>query len=94
MDARDMELDEEIETYISNLVKAFDAIREVWLFGSRENNTHNPASDWDLLMFADQATLTAMQNLPDLEKQNVDLLVVHNGNDFICPWGERPKVAT
>lgn len=86
-----MKVDEEIENYICSLVKAFEAIKEIWLFGSRANNTFNPASDWDLIVFADYATLSAMQNHPELEKQKIDLLVVHNGDDFICPWGDPPK---
>jgi Polymerase beta, Nucleotidyltransferase len=46
--------------YVSALVSAYSAIREVWLYGSRANETARPDSDWDYLAFADEATLVSL----------------------------------
>ena len=83
-----MELADGISDYIRDIATAFSSIEEVWLIGSRANNTFHSGSDWDFIVFADEATLKALKALPQCQKENVDLLIVYNGNDFVCPWGE------
>jgi predicted nucleotidyltransferase len=45
--------------YIRDLVAAYPAVKEVWLYGSRANGYADPDSDWDYLAFADDDTLSA-----------------------------------
>ena len=59
-------------------------VREVWLIGSRANGTQTSESDWDLLIFANESLLMELESWPEVE--NVDVLVVYDGNAFRSPW--------
>ncbi|GAI86591.1 unnamed protein product, partial [marine sediment metagenome] len=43
-------------------------------------------SDWDLLVFANEQILESLKIDKDFQLNNIDLLVVYNGNDFQDPW--------
>jgi predicted nucleotidyltransferase len=75
--------EDEITTYIRELVAIFPSIKEVWLFGSRANNTIHPKSDWDFLVFADEAILKELKEHTEYQKDNVDLAIVYNGDDIV-----------
>src|SRR6266481_2132913 len=77
--------------YVAKLVAVCPSIRAVWLIGSRANGTERPGSDWDLLVFADAAILSRLRGDDDLRQRSadlcVDLLLVHDGDNFLEPWG-------
>lgn len=82
----------DIEDYLRKLAAKCPSVREVWLLGSRANNTERENSDWDLLAFADQSTFNTISEDESLHLSNVDLLVVHSENGtFEKPWGDKKK---
>jgi hypothetical protein len=81
----------EISGYISSLTRDHPGITELWLFGSRANNTARPDSDWDLLAFANPRTLDELGANTHYQQPDVDLLVVLDGDEFREPWGDNPK---
>lgn len=64
-----MKIDDAITSYIKNLVTSFPAIREIWLFGSRANQTFMEESDWDLLAFADITVLESLQQCHQFHRE-------------------------
>ena len=80
-----------LSDYIRRLVGTFPKIRQVWLLGSRANGTAKDNSDWDYIVFGDTALLETLRSNPNWKEPEIDLMVVHNGDDFEEPWGERPK---
>ena len=83
-------LDEDIKKYINRLTSQHPSIQSIWLFGSRINGTYRSDSDWDFLVFGTQETLDELRQHPELKQNNIDLLVVYNGNDFKEPWSAQP----
>ena len=79
--------------YVDALLRAYPAIKEVWLIGSRANGSAKPSSDWDYLVMADCSTLRALSVHAAFNDPTVDLLVVYDGNNFRKPWpdGYREK---
>jgi len=75
-----------LEEYFNKLIQLVPDIQEVWLFGSRVDNTASNNSDWDILIFANLAALEFLQNNIFLRHQQVDLFVVYDGNRFKQPW--------
>ncbi len=84
-------LEPEVKTYIEQLVAAYPKITNIWLLGSRANNTSQVDSDWDLLVFGSQDILKSLRNDSRFNLDSVDLLIVYNGKDFEKPWGEKTK---
>jgi predicted nucleotidyltransferase len=72
--------------YVAKLVRSYPSIREIWLIGSRAAGSGTRASDWDYVAFADKATLRALIRDRVLHDPEVDLLVVHDGDEFCKPW--------
>jgi len=71
--------------YVKELVLRYQDIREIWLFGSRANNTSTELSDWDLMVMANKEVLESLIISPH-DPECVDLLVVYDGNNFSGPW--------
>jgi hypothetical protein len=65
---------------------------ELWLIGSRANSKWHDHSDWDLLAFGDQSLLAEFRRRDAIE--GLDLLIVHNGDDFEAPWIRESDGAT
>ena len=65
---------------------------EVWLIGSRANPTDVPPKDWDIVAFGDGGLLAEFRGRPQVE--NLDLLIVFDGDQFECPWVRRSDGAT
>ena len=84
-------LEPSVKTYIEQLTAAYPRITKIWLFGSRANNGSRADSDWDLLVFGSRDILKSLRTDTRFHADFVDLLMVHNGNDFRKPWGEKPK---
>ena len=72
--------------YIENLLATCPEITEIWLIGSRANDKARAGSDWDLLVFGGPRTLAALRENLSLRRPDIDLLIVHNGDDFAAPW--------
>ena len=72
--------------YIKQLVAAYPTIREVWLYGSRANGTERVDSDWDYLAYADKSTLDRLALDVRFDREDVDLMIVVDGNRFLKPW--------
>lgn len=80
----------DIVRWISEICSRCGRIESVWLFGSRANGTELETSDWDLLAFGNQATIDCIRRHGDLERPDVDLFVVTNGEDFHSIWRDKP----
>jgi predicted nucleotidyltransferase len=63
----------------------------VWLFGSRVNGTQRQDSDWDFLVFGTKNVLDALRRNSKFNRDDIDLLVLYNSEDFEKPWGEKQK---
>ncbi len=83
----------DINPYLHKIIDKYSDIEAIWLFGSRANGDHNQKSDWDLFVFANGRVLDLLKADIELknesEKDNIDLLVVFNGDNFKAPW-KRP----
>jgi hypothetical protein len=75
--------------FVTELTRAYRSVREVWLIGSRANDSARPDSDWDYIAFADTDTLAAVRADTHLSRPNIDLLVVHDGDNFVSPWSRK-----
>lgn len=86
------------EPYIRELVAAYPAIREVWLYGSRANGSVTPGSDWDYLAFADAGTLADLSRDVRFHVEGIDLMIVTDKVRFAKPWiddgRQNPKAGT
>ena len=60
--------------YVAQIVSAYPAIREVWLYGSRANGTEKVDSDWDYLAFADDDTLSDLSRDARFHRDEIDLV--------------------
>lgn len=83
-------LTRDLADYVATLKAAFPAIESIWWIGSRANPTSprrpRPDSDWDLVAFADRATLDALRARSELHRDDVDLLVVFDGEHYVKPF--------
>ncbi len=91
-------LNNDINPFLVKLINKYAEIESIWLFGTRANNDHNDKSDWDLFVFANDNVLVLLKSDVELkietEKNNIDLLVVFDGDNFKAPWkkpGEENK---
>ncbi len=89
-----MILNKDIKNYLDHLVKKFPQIEAVWLIGSRANSYAKTDSDWDFLVFGNDNILQSLRSNSSFKQNNIDLLIVHNGNTFIEPWGKNQKHGT
>jgi hypothetical protein len=79
------------QQYVNELTTAYPGIREVWLLGSRANDTERPDSDWDYLVCLDDDRVfnALCQDWRRFKRPGIDLLVVPAGGDLAsCPWTE------
>ena len=79
-------LPNDLDNYINSLTSTYPQIREIWLFGSRSNPPYKKKSDWDFLVFADSEVLERLRHRLDIKKNDIDLLIVYDGNHFKSPW--------
>ena len=79
-----------LSEYIENLLAACPEITEVWLIGSRANDKARVHSDWDLLVFGSNHSLSTLQENLSLRRPDIDLLILYNGNNFREPWETEP----
>ena len=73
--------------YVERLLRAYPAIREVWLIGSRANNCARPESDWDFLVFCDdELTFGDLHLDTSFNVPGIDLLVAVDNLNAFNPW--------
>lgn len=76
----------------SAFISALTAIRpppdSIWLVGSRANGRATQKSDTDLIVFGPEALLGAIRSQLK-QPEEVDCLVVFNGDDYQDPWQEK-----
>lgn len=84
-------LEEDVKTYIEQLVSSYPKITSIWLIGSRANGTATKNSDWDFMIFGSKDILKSLRTDSRFHFDLIDLLVVYNGRDFEKPWGEKSK---
>jgi len=78
--------------HIAVLVERYPDIEEVWLIGSRAEGLERASSDWDYLVFANVRLLNSLRQKPELNRPDVDLLVVYDGDRFKSPWRDGKRV--
>ena len=78
--------------HIAMLANRYPQIEEVWLIGSRAEGPERPSSDWDYLIFANQRLINSLRQKPELNRNDVDLLVVYDGDRFKSPWRDGTRV--
>lgn len=81
-----------VDTYIDKLTTNYPFINSIWMIGSRANNSFRDNSDWDFILFADRNTLDELRQDLAFDNDNIDLLVVYNGNDFEEPWADEKGI--
>ena len=79
-------LPEELGMYIDAVRERYPAIEEVWVF----RRPIEAGERWELLLMADDAVLEGLRGDRDLQRDDVELLVVTDGNRFASAWGSRP----
>jgi hypothetical protein len=68
---------EYVEEYVEYLTDAYPDVQEVWLFGSRANDTARPDSDWDLLVWSNEDhLLNKLSRNKRFRRAGIDLFVV------------------
>jgi len=83
-----------MEEFLKQVCHKCAGISSIWLIGSRANDTAKEDSDWDFIVFADQAILECIKGEKDLHLPNVDFLVVYDGESFVNAWGEKEKTGS
>ena len=83
-----------MDEFLNRLCSECEGISSIWLVGSRANGTFRDDSDWDYIVFADQSFLEYLKGREDLHVQNVDFLVVFDGNKFQNAWGLKEKTGS
>jgi hypothetical protein len=79
-----------ISLFVGQLVDRYPAMRSIWMIGDRADGTvldSRGPFDWDLVAFADNATLRSLRRATDLHRPDVLLRVVTDGDRFEVPWG-------
>jgi hypothetical protein len=77
-----------IQQFVSSVAARGHA---VWLIGSQVNRRGATPSDWDLLIFGDEALLQELSSMEVVS--GCDPMVVYDGDRFRKPWSERDSHA-
>jgi hypothetical protein len=84
---RPIQLPEELGMYVDSLRKRYPSIEEVWLLGPRANAVESRGSEWDLLAFGDAATLAAIRADASVHRDDLNFMIVTDGDSFERAWG-------
>ncbi|MCX6056706.1 MAG: nucleotidyltransferase domain-containing protein [Chloroflexi bacterium] len=85
-------LSTEIEAWLDCLIEQIKVTREVWLFGSRANETFTEESDWDFLFVVNDDASFDLDGMSAMYRKDVDLFVVKAGGDsFQHAWIDSTK---
>ena len=75
------ELPSDIQEFLRPLI---EQDLDIWLIGSRANQTYTAASDWDFIIKGNESVLVELSKRR--APSNIDALVVYDGDSFRCPW--------
>ena len=81
----------EISLFVGQLVNRCPGIQSIWAIGNRADGEVADLAGpfgWDLVAFADGATLRYLRNAADLHRADVLLRVVTDGDRFEAAWGK------
>jgi hypothetical protein len=81
-------LPEDIGMYLDTVRQQYPAIGQVFVLA--RNGSDRGAVPWSLLAFADEAVLAAMRKNTDLRREELDMLIVTDGDRFESVWGSQP----
>ena len=84
-------MESDISDFVHKIGREAPELVEIWLIGSRANDSASVESDWDFIAMGSTNTLAYLQKSVHLHRADVDFLVVINGDDFEVAWGDRPK---
>lgn len=84
-------MSEVLSAWLDSVRKRCPEIKDVWLIGSRANDEERADSDWDFIAFGSEAIWHCLNKATELHREDVDFLVVKNGDDFQAAWGETDK---
>jgi len=75
--APELDSREYVEEYVDYLLDAYPDIQEVWLLGSRANDTARADSDWDLLVWSNEDhLLDQLRHNKRFRRPGIDLYVL------------------
>jgi hypothetical protein len=78
---------EDIGMYLDKLRRDHPAVDQIWLLG-RQPQPVTGSVVWELLLFADNVSLTAIRADATLPRMDVKLVVVTDGDAFESVWGD------
>lgn len=78
----------EIAQWVQSILGVTPGVTEIWLIGSRANDTFNPDSDWDFLAFANLSVLESLKVQTSIHRPDIDFLVLTDGENFQSAWGK------
>jgi hypothetical protein len=79
-----------ISLFADQIADRYQAVRSIWVIGARAGGDMPDAQsafDWELVAFAEAATLRALRRATDLHRPDVLLRVVTDGDRFHVAWG-------
>jgi hypothetical protein len=79
----------EIAEFIPRLLQCCLDMRFVWLLGQDDFAVRNCLPRWELLAFADAPTLERLRKTDALHREDIDVMVVTDGDAFHNAWGRR-----
>ncbi len=79
----------ELSGFVSSLLRHCLAIRAVWSVGHNQLAPEAPHEGRELLLFADRPTLDALRRSEHLHRDDMQVLVVVDGDRFENAWGPR-----
>jgi hypothetical protein len=77
----------EISGFLSSVLDCCLDIRGIWLMG-QDDKAGAAVARWQLLAFADHATLQRLRKAHDLHRPDIEVLVVTDGERCENAWGE------
>jgi hypothetical protein len=79
----------DIKRFVSSVVVGCPEISSVWSMDHAGDQPAPTAVQYELLAFADKATLQRLRRSENLQRADVEFLVVIDGDVFESAWGPR-----
>jgi hypothetical protein len=80
----------DLSLFVEQVTDRYRTVRSIWVIGACADAEMRDAAssfDWELIAFADVATLRALRRATDLHRPDVLLRVVIDGDRFQVAWG-------
>jgi hypothetical protein len=83
-------MDDKLSAYTSKLVDlSGNALREIWLIGSRANGTYGDSSDYDLVLIGSDELYTVLHAHPELSDPAFDVFAGPDVSTLVAPWSDK-----